>query len=479
MSIEKRATRALKWAGSFKLLGQLFTWAITIVVIRLLAPADYGLLALSMVVISLSTIMAEMGMGAALIQSKKLDSQELSRVAGLVWSLNLGIGLLVLLSAPVFAWVFDEDRLTNIIRVAALQFPLMALISVPQALAARELDFRKLSLIELASAVTSSLTTLALAWWGFGVWSLVVGNLAGLLIRGLAMNWFSRWVRIRFSLVGMRKHLRFGAQTTATYLIWQFASQADVIIGGRLLTRDALGTYSIAYHLATLPMQKIMSIINQVAFPALSRMQEDLPRLHKRLLLALSLLTAISVPLLWGISSVANELVPLLLGPHWQLAVLPLQIITLVVPVRMISALLNTTVTALGHSGISLRNTINTAIIWPSGFLFGAQWGSNGLAYSWLIIVPITFMVNFPSTRRAIGIGWRDLARSIRVPLIAGLLMFAAILGVRPALMQFDPLLRLIVLMAVGVLIYSGSIGLFGRGVIRDLKSLIATMRSR
>ena len=231
--------------------------------------------------------------------------------------------------------------------------------------------------------------------------------------------------------------------------------------------------------MATLPMQKIMSIINQVAFPALARMQDDMPRLRSRVLLACSLLTVLSVPLLWGMSAVASEIVPLLLGQHWQPAILPLQAITLVVPLRMISTMVNTTVTSLGHSAVVLKNTILTVVVWPTGFLIGAQWGSDGLAMAWLVVAPLTFLLSFPSNQRVIGITWRELARSVHIPLMAGFLMYVTTLIFRTSLVSVDPLPRLVLLIAAGAVVYVGFICLFGRGVIRDLKSLAHAMRSK
>ena len=125
MSIEKQAIAALKWTSIARILGQTVTWVIMLMVLRLLAPEDYGLMAISTVIIVIVASVAELGMGPALIQAPTLGRDELQKIAGVAIGLNLAMGLLVVLAAPLAAAAFGDDRLTLIIQVLALQFPSM------------------------------------------------------------------------------------------------------------------------------------------------------------------------------------------------------------------------------------------------------------------------------------------------------------------------------------------------------------------
>ena len=162
MSIEKQAVAALKWTSIVRILGQAVGWVIMLMVLRFLAPEDYGLMAISTVIIVVVASVAELGMGASLIQSPTLGRDELQKVAGVAIALNLAMGLLVVLAAPLAAAAFGDERLTLIIQVLALQFPLNALCTVPQALARRDMNFKWLAWIELASGLASNLCTLGL-----------------------------------------------------------------------------------------------------------------------------------------------------------------------------------------------------------------------------------------------------------------------------------------------------------------------------
>ena len=132
------------------------------------------------------------------------------------------------------------------------------------------------------------------------MWALVLGSLAGGGLRAALLLVGGKSVRPVFRLDGIARHLGFGGVFTANRLAWQVLSQSDVLIVGRLLTKEAVGVYSVAVQLATLPMHKIMDVVNQVTFSTVARLQGELPRLRERLLDASRLLTFLSVPVAWG-----------------------------------------------------------------------------------------------------------------------------------------------------------------------------------
>jgi teichuronic acid exporter len=241
-----------------------------------------------------------------------------------------------------------------------------------------------------------------------------------------------------------------------------------------MMKPDSLGAYSVGLHLATLPMQKLMGIVNQVGFSALARMQHEPERLRHRLLLAARLLAIVGIPVLWGISAVAPELVPVVLGPKWAVATLPLQLASLVVPLRMVSALFNTAVAAVGRASTDLRNTIVTAIVWPGSFAIGAHWEATGLAAAWLVAIPLTFALNFPRTSRVLGVHVGAVASALRAPVSAGILMYAAVAATRLTLADAMPWLRLGLLVGTGTTVYLATITAIDRSVWYDLRRVIS-----
>jgi O-antigen/teichoic acid export membrane protein len=233
--------------------------------------------------------------------------------------------------------------------------------------------------------------------------------------------------------------------------------------------------YSVSLHLATLPMSKMMGVINQVAFPAVARLQDDPERLKRRLLQACGLLMVVTVPVLWGLSAVASELVALVLGPNWSAAVRPLQLVALVVPLRVIHGIFNTAVVGVGRAGTALRNTIATAIVWPTCFLVGALWGADGLAASWLVAIPTTFLLNFPRTSASVGVAFGDVLRTLMRPAVAGVTMVASIAGTRLLIADWALMLRSAVLIVVGAGVYLVTITLLDRSVWSQLRHVMSS----
>jgi teichuronic acid exporter len=229
----------------------------------------------------------------------------------------------------------------------------------------------------------------------------------------------------------------------------------------------------VSLHLATLPMQKMMSVINQVAFPAVARLQDDPARLKRRLLQAGGLLTTVSVPVLWGLAAVAPEFVAIVLGSKWAAATRTLQLVTLVVPLRMLSGLFNTAVAGVGRAGTALRNTVITAVVWPGCFVVGAFWGAEGLAASWLVAIPATFLLNFPRTSASLGVAFGDVVRTLVRPILAGLVMVAAIAGTRLLVGEWALPWRTASLIAVGAAAYLVVITLLDRHVWGQLRQLV------
>ncbi|GMW07743.1 MAG: lipopolysaccharide biosynthesis protein [Gammaproteobacteria bacterium] len=477
MSIERQTLTALKWAGLAKLASQLISWAATLVVLRLLHPEDYGLMAIVSVVITVLANIAELGIGAAVVQAPRLDTADLGRVNGLITLSNLSIFLLLLLGAPLVALAFQDPRLTLLVQVAALQMPISSLGALRQALAERELDFAWLARVELGAALVSTVVGLGLALRGAGVWALVGASLAMAVTRSLLLV-RRGLIRPSFRLAGVGRFLPVGGSVMFSRLAWHLVSQADVLIGARRLGSEAIGTYSVALHLATLPMQKVMGIINAVALPAVARLQEEPERLRARLLDAMRMMSVISVPVLWGLSATAPELVHVVLGPNWDHAIVPVQLISLIVPLRMIHGIYATTIIGAGHARLNFEATLRGGLILPAAFLAGTFWGVNGLAAAWLAAVPLLFAVDLWLIGHVFRIRAGHVLRAVWRPVLAGLAMYFAVTAARAALAALDEPARLPLLIGAGALAYAVVLYPLDPGVRNDLGTLLRATRS-
>jgi teichuronic acid exporter len=456
MTLKTEMISGLKWTAGGKFGGQIITWGITIVVMRLLEPSDYGLLAMASVFVAFLLMMSEIGLGPALIQKVEISTETLNQAFGVILTVNATLLILLNLLAGTIAEFFGDDRLVPIIRTLSLQFPLIALTVIPEVLLQRGLKFRNRSLIDLSSAVVSSIVTLSMALAHYGVWSLVIGNLVGSGLKAVAVNGVSPFLpRPSFSWHGMRDLFRFGGNVTFSRMLWFFFSQADAIIVGRVLGKEVLGLYSVAMHLASLPVQRVSAILNQVAFPAVSRFQGDKDIIRDHLLKVLGLLSLFAFPVLWGISSSADEIVLVFLGHQWERAALPLQLLALIMPLRMQVTFLSSITDGLGRPELGLHNVLLGCLVMPAAFYVGSNWGLTGIALAWVTAYPLVVLFNVRRMIAVMGLRVSEVARTIAPSVLAAGGMYIMVLAAQLICRNVGSRVgALVVQVAVGMISY-------------------------
>ena len=261
-------------------------------------------------------------------------------------------------------------------------------------------------------------------------------------------------------------------------MLWFVYSQADLFIAGKLLGKETLGFYSVSMHLASLPVQRMSAIMNDVAFPAFSSIQHDMRAAAEYLLKALRLLSFVAVPVLWGISSIAPEVVIILLGPKWQSAIFPLQVLPLVMPLTLISPVMNTAFQGIGHGRIVLQNVATAAIVMPAAFGIGAGWDLPGLCLAWLFAFPLVLAVNLHRMLPTLGLSFRRVATDLWQSFFCGAVMYGAVLAARKvALLDTGALATMICLIAVGAVTYATLSWLVNRSTTREFGELILRTR--
>jgi O-antigen/teichoic acid export membrane protein len=479
MSIERKAVSALKWATAAKVVVQIASWSGTLVVIRLLTPEDYGLMAKVAVVCGIAGAIAELGLGAAIVRWVDIQRDDLRKIYGISLVFGACMTAAVALSAPLLAHLFREPRLAWPIVAASLQIIIGAVAIVPSALATRELSFRLLAKIEMASGISSITATVLLAALGAGVWALVLGTLFGALVRSTALLGFGERVWPLLSLRGIGEQLKFGLTLVGNRVSYFIVVQSDVLIGSAFLSTIEIGQYAVALQLATLPMSKVMGTINEITMPTVARQQDNPSRIREGVLNAIGVISLIAFPVLWGISAVAPELVGVLFGPKWLAAVPALVILPLIVPIRMVCSVLFTTSLALGNRQLDLRNTTANFVLIPGGFYVGAHWGMLGLCLAWLVSVPLAYAFSVPAVLRFIGIRALDLIAECGPPAATAAVMYGAILALRSTLAGQPAIAALLTLSTAGAVVYFAFMALVSRRHLVTARSFARSLLAR
>ncbi len=456
MDIGSKAITGLRWLSGAKFAGQLFAWVITLVVIRLLTQADYGLMAMAMLFVNFLMLLNELGLGAVLIQREQLDEDEVRRIFGIVLFVNLVFFIVLFFSAPLFAGFFAEPRLTAIIQVLSLQFLIGAFEVVPVSLLERELDYKKKSLVYLGASVSGGVTTLLPALNGFGVWSLVWGSMTSMILKTIGINVVSPFLRLPlFSLSGLKKTLSFGGLVTVERTMWFFYIQADVLIIGKLLGKEALGLYAVAMHISSLVMHKIGGIINDVVFPAFSRVQGEPEKVASYFLKAVRIMSFVVFPLFFGMAAVADEFVLVVLGDKWAEIGPILSILVLVMPLRMVSNLLPPALQGVGRADTSVYNLGLAMVVMPLAFIAGSPWGLMGVSLAWLIAFPVVFFTMLARSVGYLNVTLAQVFRAMAPPALSSMAMLLSIYALKTSLGDALPVAAaLFIYVASGVLVY-------------------------
>lgn len=475
MDLRSKVLSALRWTAAARFLGQLVSWVMTIFVIRLLSPEDYGIMAMAMVLIAFLIHLNTIGLDAVLVQKKDLSEQERRQIFGIIIVVGIAMFTALQLGATMISGFYGEPRLVPVIQVLSFQFLVYIFEALPVARLEREIDFKKRSIIEFCAMLTGSITSLVLAYLGKGVWALVWGYMLMTFLKVAAINFIARAQCLpSFSFRNMKEQISFGGFVSVDRGLFFAFAESDKFIGGRIMGKELLGYYSVAVHLASLPIQKLAGLLNAVAFPAFSHIQADKKKVAQYLLKAARIMSILAFPVFLGISSVAPELIAVLLGEKWMPAALPLQILAVVMPLRMLGNLFPPLLWGVGHPEVSATNYLISAIIMPAAYVVGAYGGPQGMATAWLLAYPVVFIVTVARACPFAGVSLGDLLRTMIHPVIASTAMYAAVTFVRHYTYgEPGGLLQLLQLITVGAVVYVTALFITHRDAFKETFELL------
>ncbi len=473
-TLKQRAVLGAFWYGGSRFAIQGLTWAVTIQVARILSPDDYGLMGFAVLVAGLADMIADLGIGAAIIQRQDLNEDDLNAVFWFSLALNVVIYLSVWAASPLLAVFFKQPTLVILLRVLMLGFIVNSLRVIPWSLMTKRVEFKQRSIVEVLANIIGAFTTLGMAYAGFGVWSMVIGVLArqASLTIGCQMlqPW---WPRKRFTWGRLRKVLGFGLNVSAGRVAWYAYSNADFLIVGRMLGQQSLGLYTMVWQLAMLPVDRVSSVVNQVAYPVYVELQCDPKRFSRCFLGVVKTVSLVTFPVLMGLCLVSDIAVPLVLTKRWADIVVPLRMMTLVGVVSSISVLIGPAMLARAKADLMFKYNMTCLVIMPCGLVIGAQHGIEGVCWAWLVLHPCLVVSWLVVTRKFIGYDWKELSEALRPATLCTLCMMAVLVGLRSLVRGYcGDLATIIVVVLVGGIGYSLCLWLAFRAQWFHIRSL-------
>ena len=461
------AWSALGYGGA-----NVFGLVTTVVLARLLAPDDFGVIALALALLAVAQIAQESGLGAALI----VHRGDMRRAAATVSVFSPLVALLLytifFVGAPVAADFFDEARLTDVLRVMALVLVLRGLAIMPRALLERQMRFGPITAIELGAGFAQAATAIALAYGGAGLWSLVAGQLAfggamAALSWAFSPLWPSPFDARRDTL---RELVAYGRHVGVANLLNYGNVNAQGIVVGRVLGATALGYYSIASRLAYMPVGVAGNIVGRGVFSALSRVADDRERFRQIWLENVQRLALLSTPAAIGIALVADPFVMTFLGEDWESAIVPLQILALNGGVVPFAATSGEVFQALGRPNLRVLAECMYLVLIVPALVIGAEWhGIVGAAAAVVLVNGAFGIAMLAFMMRLLGVQVHELGHAVVRPALGWAVMAISMLALHPVVDEQSAAVSLIALVAVGAGVY----GLFVWLLARDL---VATM---
>lgn len=457
-STQRKMASGAAWMVLFKLVERSLGLISTLILVRLLDPKDFGIVAMAMSFIVMAELLTSFGFDTALIQNQRA-APHLYHTA---WTCNVMFGLLVfvlmVLAAAPAALFYAEPGLFWVLCFLALGPLISGLENIGIIAFRKELRFRSEFVFQISRKLAGFLVVVPLAFWLKSYWALVAGMLASKLA-GTIISYFAHPFRPRFSLTGARGLFSFSK--------WLLLINAMAFLKGRLTDffigrqhgATALGLYNVSFEIANLPTSELGAPINRALFPGFSQLAADAAPIRAAYANALGVLAMFALPAAAGIFSIADFLVPVVLGSKWLAAVPVIQILGIFGAFELFHSSMCTLLVATGHPGeVAKGHGVFVLVLLVLLVLLVAPRGVSGAALAAVGASVISTAAYLFSVQRCLGIGPMIFARAAYRPLLAAVAM-AFVLGAamphhHAAMTASDVIFLLILKIAVGAVLY-------------------------
>ncbi|HHT0552055.1 TPA: MOP flippase family protein [Klebsiella michiganensis] len=448
-----------------------------VVLARLIPPADFGLMAMALVVVNLANLIRDFGTSAAIIQRQSLSDKTINAV---FW-LNVIVGglllTIIIVFSPVISYVFNEPRLITILCLLSISFPIACSSSTHLALLEKKSKFKRIAFIEVSSSLIAVTGAIILAYKNFGVYSLVFQAITSSVLSAVQIWIASRW-RPNFSNIidisEIKNIFGFSGNLTAFNFINYFSRNADTMIIGYYMSASILGAYSLAYRIMLFPIQNLTFVASRALFPIFSENQDNNPVLKKTYLNAVYFILLIVLPLMVGLATLSRPFVNLVFGQQWFLVG---ELLKWLAPTAIIQSVLSSTGVIFmtkGRTDILLKLGVFSTVLQVLAFIIGVHFGIVNFAKIYFFANIINFIpVMFLVMKLIDGSIIELLKKTYTIVIHSAIMAFALILCCEflPYFNSIESFIKLVLISLLGCGIYVSLIFLTEFAKIKEFKS--------
>ena len=414
MSLKNQTTTGIIWTFSQQFGNQIIGFVVSLVLARLLLPAEFGLIGMIAVFVSIGRVIIESGLTESLIRNKEVDQEDLTTVfySNVVFSILLYA--IIYFAAPFIAEFYDQPILVGLVRLYCLTFLLSAFYGVQLARLSKQMNFKTQAMVAVPANLLGGVVGISMAYAGYGVWSLAWNYLASAILKALLLAIFVRWKpSFSFSVEKFKYHFNFGYKITLSGLLDKIFKNLYYLVIGKYFSAAQLGFYTRAETLKNLPVAVLSTALNKVTYPMFSSIQEDNVRLKRVYQKLLKMVVFVVAPMLIIMAVLAEPTIRFLFTEKWLPAVPYFQILCITGIMRPVHYYNLNVLKVKGRSDLVLKVTIAKRALTVVGIIIGLQFGIYGILYAQVVLSFVFFIINAHYTNDFISYSAWEQSRDI------------------------------------------------------------------
>lgn len=476
MTLILQATKGILWSTASRVIQIIIQLSITIILARLLTPEDFGVVAISLVFISLASLLNDMGLSAAIIQRQNITEEHLSTI----FYVNIGAGcfltVVMVTASPLVANFFHKEILGSVLSLLSLNFIINSFGMIQRSILEKHLEFFKIAWVETIALILSSAIGIVLALMGYGVWSLVWQFLSNVFGLTLLFWFFGGWrPKLIFEIAKLKELLSFCLNLLGNNLVY-FARNLDIFLIGKFIGPLPLGYYSMAQRTVAFPVDNLSSVVTRVLFPAFSKIQGDKELSRASYLKIVEYMSFFTVPMMVGLFMIAPEMIRVAFGLKWEPSIILLQILCITGMLKSIGSTVGIIYLGHGRADIAFRLEIFFTSLTCVSIAIGLMWGVVGVAVGYTTAIAFILPISHYFANRIIGLSMRRFVSTLGPVSFASLLMLITLIllkSLKSWLLYLDDLQFLLAALIIGPAIYLLVIKILKVRVVGEIAGLL------
>lgn len=452
---------------------RLFDLLVKLVLARILFPEEFGIVGMAAVFTSFVQVISEMGIGSALIQRKKEQLNDLHFQTAFWFSLLWGTflyGIIIFLS-PLVSEFYNEPVLQKVVPILGLPILVSSVNTINKAQLMRELNFKKLAIINNVSSILAGIGAIVLAFNDFGIWALVFNVVVPFFVAVPLLFMATQWKpKLVWEKKAFFEIFGFGIFTFGTAIILNISANVDYLVIGKLISAASLGAYTLAFMLTSMVSSQITSMVNRVMFPFYSAIQSDLEKVKIYYLRVVKYYAVIIYPIMLSLIVLGGPILSIFFGAKWVEAKVPMRILAVAVLINVLTSSYNLLFRSIGKPRLEMKILLSILIFATiPAIVFGANfYGIRGVAYGILFSSVVNLLVVLVLLKKHFQINWRNISYAVTPAVIAFIITFAIISS-----LYLYTSMHAILIIALLFVIYFTICAFFFKEELQKLKSIL------